>query len=260
MARIILIITSLLTLGAVVLGVQNRAAFIDTRSEKDDHNESIRATLDATEEVIAELREVQQSVTDTEGERDVARVGTEETSRKIGNVEAQITSVDEKIKQKENRIAEVENALKPWAGMTIENLNDRLDEMKKDVADREEEIAILEKEIQLAQAAVDANRSTISDYQLRQRARSDAIGLDGSEATVTAVNPDWGFVIVNAGRNRGIPGNAKLIVKRGSEVIGQLKIVSLEPNMLVADIVQDTLNKGAQVLPGDRVVFDTGVN
>ncbi len=259
MAKLVLIITSVLGLAAIGLGFVNRGSFIEVRNQKISDNESIQDYLNQTDEAITLLEGVQQQVTGAEGERDEALVGVDETGRKVENVKTQISGVDTKVKTKQNEITKIEKTLEPWDGIDISTLNDKLDGMKKNVADKEEEIAVLEREIEVAQSAVSANENTIAGYQTKQRARSAAISLDGSEATIQAVNNDWGFVVVNVGRSRGVPKNSRLLVKRGGEQIGRLAIVSIEPSMLIANIVQDSLKKGARVLPGDKVVFETGV-
>lgn len=260
MARLILIIASALMLGSIVVGFMNRSSFITLRAEKDDANKAINSTLDQTSEVISELEDVQKSVNTTEDERDVARVGTEEANRKVDSTTAQINQREQEIKGKENRIAEIEKALEPFKGITLETLNDTLDEMKKEVADLEEEIATSEKELEVTTAKVNANQATIDDYANKQAERSRKIALDSIEGTITAVNNDWGFVVINVGRNRGLDPDAALLIKRGNENIGKLSVRSIEPNMVVADIMTESLKQGARVMPGDRVVFKTGVN
>ena len=53
-----------------------------------------------------------------------------------------------------------------------------------------------------------------------------------------------------------VSGDSELIVKRGTEIVGKLSIVSIEPRLTVADILQNTLKPGARILPGDKVIFE----
>ncbi|MEM0896541.1 MAG: hypothetical protein AAGJ79_06610, partial [Verrucomicrobiota bacterium] len=75
------------------------------------------------------------------------------------------------------------------------------------------------------------------------------------EATITAVNNDYGVVVLRAGKEQGVDSESKLIIKRGPSVVGALNIVSVEPNLTVASIDQDSVGKDTLVLPGDRVFF-----
>ena len=73
------------------------------------------------------------------------------------------------------------------------------------------------------------------------------------EGVVTAVNKDWGFVLVNIGKDQGVEGDSELIVERDGIRIGNLSVVSIQPGLTVADISQKGLSKAVE--PGDKVVF-----
>lgn len=45
--------------------------------------------------------------------------------------------------------------------------------------------------------------------------RAQKLALNGLVATVIAVNKEWGFVMINAGRQHGVSPDASLLVKRG---------------------------------------------
>ena len=100
------------------------------------------------------------------------------------------------------------------------------------------------------------NDTTIQTFSQRQAERSQGISLNGTEGTITAVNWDLGFVVINIGKNQGVGADSELIVKRGSEIVGKLTISSIEPRLTVADIRQDTIRDGARIIPGDRVIFE----
>jgi hypothetical protein len=100
------------------------------------------------------------------------------------------------------------------------------------------------------------NRGVITRLQEKQRDRDIGITRNAMEATITAVNQDWGFAVINIGKNQGVTADSELIVKRGNQIVGKLTIVSIEPRLTVGDIRQDTLKKGARILPGDRVIFE----
>ena len=76
---------------------------------------------------------------------------------------------------------------------------------------------------------------------------------NATEGTVTAVNRDWGFVVINVGQRQGVEGDSSLIVKRAGQRIANLNIVEVKPNITVADIRQKALSGVVQ--PGDQVIF-----
>ena len=72
----------------------------------------------------------------------------------------------------------------------------------------------------------------------------------------TSTNPhkDWGFVLVNIGKDQGVQGDSELIVQRDGIRIGNLNVVSIQPGLTVADINQKGLS--GSVEPGDKVIFE----
>ena len=76
---------------------------------------------------------------------------------------------------------------------------------------------------------------------------------DNFRARVVQSDPTFGFVTINAGNTSGVATGATLDVKRGGDVIAQLKVTNVEQRYAVADIVEGTLAAGTQVQQGDTV-------
>ena len=89
-----------------------------------------------------------------------------------------------------------------------------------------------------------------------QMERAQKLALNGMVATVIAVNKEWGFVMVNAGRAHGVSGESSLLVKRGNSRVARLRIVNLQDTVSVCDVVKDSLIKGIKIQPGDKVIFE----
>ena len=255
MSRILLILTSVLAIAGIVLGLGKRSALIEAREGKNTANDSAREVLNETDELVNKMEEEIEKIDGAKEEREVAQVGADEANRKIGQMKSQIAAKTQQIEAKQARIDEVRRALKPFEGVTPENLNDRLADLEREATEKEESVAALQQEIQIAQSAATRKLSEMSAYEVGQKDRTAAIALQSKEATVTAVNPDFGFAIVNAGTGIGVPPDAEVFVRRGSERVGELKIRELNTSMLVADILDN-----ASVQPGDRVIFKTKVN
>ena len=123
----------------------------------------------------------------------------------------------------------------------------------------EEQNKKAEYEAQLAGAAQlkQEQVSRVKEEENYQVARAQKLSLNGLVATVIAVNADWGFVMVNAGRQNGVSADSSLLVKRGNSRIARLRIVNLQDNVVVADVVKESLLAGFKVQPGDKVIFES---
>ncbi|MFK5923975.1 MAG: hypothetical protein QM496_17500 [Verrucomicrobiota bacterium] len=184
---------------------------------------------------------------------------------------AELSALAQALKRQESTIAksteelakidiqqkEIDLAVKKLDGITsVAELIEKEKGLKDTLA--EKQAAKAESDTKLAastkiSAAVETQVRTLEKNQIE---RAKTIALNGLEATVVAVNKNWGFVMVNAGMSLGVSGSSSLLVKRGEELIARLRIVTLAPDMVVADVVPDSIAKGARVMPGDKVIFE----
>lgn len=87
----------------------------------------------------------------------------------------------------------------------------------------------------------------------RYRAGITKQGLTGK---ILAVNPGWNFVVLSVGDRQGAASGGNMIVTRGGEAIGRVRITSIEPSTSIADIVPGSVRKGVTIQPGDAVVYE----
>ena len=120
--------------------------------------------------------------------------------------------------------------------------------LKAQVAEQEAVVAELQKK--LDQANTD-RAALVKDKQDR------AAGLmrPGQEGRILAVNPAWNFVVLNIGDKNNVANNAELLVKRGNQLIGKVRITSVEPSTSIADIVANSVPSGTSIAPGDHVIY-----
>ena len=78
---------------------------------------------------------------------------------------------------------------------------------------------------------------------------------NGLEGRILAVNPAWNFVVLSLGDRNGVVNNAEMLIKRGSQLIGKVRITSVEPSSSIADIVANSVTRGLSVQPGDTVIY-----
>jgi len=133
-------------------------------------------------------------------------------------------------------------------GQYVTNLNDQRKSLK---AKHEELVAIsggLKNEVV-------KNNVRIADFDKRQKERARSLRGNSVSSLITAVNYNWGFVIVKPHPQSTITDTSKLIVVRGSNHVGRLKINAIEANRVIADIDYDSVVPGFRIRTGDRVIL-----
>ena len=76
---------------------------------------------------------------------------------------------------------------------------------------------------------------------------------DGIEGSILAVDPEWGFVVLNVGEQDGVRENGELMISRGGKLVGKVQISSVETDRSIANVMPGWLQTDIQV--GDEVLY-----
>jgi hypothetical protein len=79
----------------------------------------------------------------------------------------------------------------------------------------------------------------------------------GLTGTILAVNQAWNFVVLSMGDRQGVVPNAEMLVQRGNQYLGKVRVTSVEPSTSIADILVRTVPRGFTVMPGDQVIYQS---
>ena len=130
-----------------------------------------------------------------------------------------------------------------------------------------EEMSTLETELEetktLLAAAQDRNtglEAQISEYRRKEESRQKSQMRQGIQGTILAVNQAWNFVVLSIGDRQGVVSNAEMLVQRGGQLIGKVRVTSVEPSTSIADIIVRTVPRGFSVMPGDTVIYPSQKN
>ena len=258
MLKILLIISAAVLLASTVLSYKNREAYIADREERLRINLNIDSLLrEFEEELDPELVTSFELRMKTEGELAQHSADLEQANLDITKLNSEIGSLNTKMKPIDEEIAEAEKAVETmrekFPGVTLENVADTLKKFESDLDDAKKELTVKLAEIDIVSKKVAANQTRIEKAKQVQADRLASITRNALVGSVTAVNGDWGFVVVNIGKDQGVENDAELIVKRGERRIATLKIVSIQPGLTVADINQKDIS--GDVVQGDSVIF-----
>ena len=121
----------------------------------------------------------------------------------------------------------------------------KVDKLTQQVAADNAEQKILEDQLQAAAKQVSDLKIDINNIGKPSRMPP---GISGK---VTFVNTTWNFVVLNVGLSNGVIPNGELVVYRGRDFLGKVKVTSAEDNTAVADIIPGSK---ADIQVGDDVL------
>jgi myosin heavy subunit len=261
MKKFVMILAGLAMIGAVAVGLINKGDREDILAELKglvisvkDVTEKLGAAEDKREDTLEKETQAKdgrnQAAAAVEGVKQELKI----VERALEDVEAEIKKVE--IEQKEIDLA-VQRVFPDGNIKSAEELRMTLTMHKDTLTERQNKKAELIAQMEAANQAKQVQISKVREEEKYQNQRAQKLTVGGLVATVTAVNNEWGFVMVNAGQAHGVSPDASLLVKRGNSRIGRLRIVNLEATSTIADVVDDSIVPGINVQPGDKVIFET---
>lgn len=163
--------------------------------------------------------------------------------------EAEFSDLDKTMAEVKAALAGLDN------DVTLENLPDKVKQVEDDKAAKQKKLEDLETLATGAEKSLTTSRSDLDRLAKRIVERSSRIGKNSMEAVVTAVNQDWGFLVIGAGSNSGFTPQTALLVERDGRKIGRVRPSSIEPTQTIAEIDLESIASGVRLQPGDRVIL-----
>ena len=244
---------------SIGLSVNNRTTLKETRTERIKNNDLIVGVLNEIKQeddpaLIASYEALyaqEVRLAESKANTDTHNVNIKRLDNEIAGLNSEKAPVDKKIATAENAVKEISER---FPGTTLQNVAEKIKQLESDLETAKQDLATRKTELEVVNKKVAANEVRIEKAEKVQTDRLSSIGRNATEGLITAVNTDWGFVLVNIGKDQGVQGDSQLIVQRDGIRIGNLNVVSIQPGLTVADINQKGLS--GSVEPGDIVIFE----
>ena len=174
------------------------------------------------------------------------------------NAEAE-KNQDELATQKDALLAQ----LRSVPGLEDADMENAVDTLRSKVQGKAEDIAKLSEQNKKLTGQRKELNQAVSEATVEFNSKKEAndkfmetYSKNGVEYTVAAVNPQWHFVVFNAGEDSGFyPGDTTpLLVQRNGVAITTLRIVSVSGGQIVAEYDESTLPRGVTLEVGDQVL------
>ena len=188
-------------------------------------------TLEQTKEDLAQTR---QELAETKDVLAQTRAELEVAQNQIVELNATIAQKDAQIAQANSRIDSLEQEK--------EGLQAQIDDLNTELAKKDDQINDLEAQVVTLDNIIKAIDEPTRPQKL--------IGLTGR---VLVVNPEWNFVVLDIGRSEGLVTSTELHVHRADQLVGKVRVNTVEENSAVADIVSDWVQ--TPLKEGDNVLI-----
>jgi predicted RNase H-like nuclease (RuvC/YqgF family) len=257
MGKLLLIVSIVFTFLSSVLGFLNKGKFSTAVEEISGLNSKLtqsqqtlaktegdlKSAKDAAAAATAEKEATAASLATAQGDLDKAKSQVTELTSQVTAKETQITQLTADVQAKDAKITELSSAQTGTAAEPAAEVQTQLQEK--------------ETLITKLQADLDSARTQTEELRKKEQDRAALKMRDGLQGRILAVNQAWNFVVLDLGDRNGVINNAELLVKRGSQLIGKVRITSVEPSTSIADIVANSVPGGLVIQPGDNVIYQS---
>ena len=257
MQKILIILAAVLSITSIGLGYMNRTKLLTAKNGIAAVTSDRDAAVKKAAAAAAELKAAQEKI--ASATKDVDKVSTQiselqsrlsKATSDQADLQKQLTQKDGDMAQlktdlaaKDTRIAELETK-----SSSATQTSPPQDDLKKQLTEKE----ILATSLQTKNKEMETQ---LSDLRQREALRKAKVMRTGLEGKVLAVNSSWNFVVISLGDRNGVVANSELLINRGGQLIGKVRITSVEPSTSIADIVVNSIRSGTSVQPGDTVIY-----
>ena len=258
MQKILIILAAILSISAIGLGYLNRSNLLKEKSltatalaDRDNaakKAEAEAAELKAVQEKLSSFNENTQKTesqfADLQARLDKANANLTDLQSQLARKDSDLTQGKQDLAAKDARIAELEAK-----SNTTAQPSSAQDDVKKQLQEKDILNGSLQAKLKDAEAQ-------LMDLRQREAQRKSKVMRSGLEGRILAVNSSWNFVVISLGDRNGVINNAELLIKRGSQLVGKVRVTSVEPSTSIADIVVNSVRSGLSVQPGDTVIYN----
>ncbi|NBB94713.1 MAG: hypothetical protein GVY16_03135 [Planctomycetes bacterium] len=235
-------------------------------------NELAAALGRKNQALTAERETLQSQLADVRAERDAASNKASELAVKLGQAQNNIGIITTKLTDVEKTL-DAQRATNESLSEELQGAYERLNKAREDKAlladnlkEAEKRIDLLQKNLRLAQrqredqkAELEHLNTKIRDLERRvpgavAAAETEPIAPPGIAGTITAV--EGNLASANVGSAHGVKDGMMLIVYRGDQFVGHLKVEEVEVNESAGMVV----NKRLDPIQGDRITSSTSLN
>jgi hypothetical protein len=229
--------------GYLVIGKYNteKDNFTEVSHERDSAKLQVTKAKTENDTLTAAKAAVDTELTDTKTKVDDLTAKLTAAQKDSDDAKTAVQTAQAATKDATDKLAQVNVTL---GNMTPEAAVAAIKKATDDLTANQSEEKILQDQVQ----ALNTNIEELKKDLTNEKRSYIPPGVTGQ---ITYVNRPWNFVVLNIGLNNGVVPNGELIVYRGKNFLGKIKISSAEETTSVGDILPDTK---ADIQIGDNVL------
>ena len=145
---------------------------------------------------------------------------------------------------------EAQQELSRWQALGVHP--EQISQLKNDLREASEARAALADERKIFLRSIEHLQARLDRFENPNDTPVEMPGLKGS---VVAVDAKWNFVLLDVGESQGAKANGIVMVRRGDKLLGKARIVTVDQNRSIANLLPEWRQGDVAVAEGDKVLY-----
>ena len=250
MLRLALILALLVSIGGLAVSeFHTKPKVVDLNERLTSTEANLAQTTEAKNKAEAEAKnqkaiadKASRELTETKASLETASTEAEQQRGRAERLQNDLT----KVTRDKN---EAQQTLARWDALGVQP--EQISQLRTDLKATTEARDVLADEKKILTRNIEKLQAALDTFQGRER----PIEMPGLKGQVAAVDPRWKFLVLNVGENQGAKERGVVIVRRGDKLVGKARIVSVEANRSIANLLPKWQQPGTEIQAGDTILF-----
>lgn len=257
MTKVLFILSAVVMLVSSFFAYQNGREFAGVRTKVATLGNEIKTEEASDKKLIASVGVIRGDITRVQGEVDTEAEKLKAQKNRLAQADGDLVRTQEELQVKSAKQKELADKLdKLPKDVKVETLSENINLLKKEKLEFESLTESKKKEVAAEEEKVAGIQKRVDDVLHKIEERRHNFDRNSLSARILAVNHDWGFVVIETGKNAGLTEETKLIVTRGIQTVGKVSVLTVDGTRAVASIMPNVVASGEEILPGDRVILE----
>ncbi len=203
------------------------------------------------------LKETQDTLAATQATLAETEKKLSEEQTKVLDLTTKLTETTTKLETAQTQLADAQGKLQTVSaeldGIKKELGNDSISGLRSQIADYAEKASNLDGQVNALTLQKTDLEGKVADLEAKLNYKTTATAPLELDCKVVAINKQWNFVVLDAGKSKNLFEGVEMTIYRGKEFVGKVKTVSVDEETSVADILPEWAKSEIQV--GDQALF-----
>ena len=265
MKAILYVVAILAMGGAAFFAFSQSGKFTEKQKERLSTIADNKSTISKAEGAESEIKKEKALLVASQDKQEQVTNSIEKLKTEGSTLGSDASKLDDEMKVQAEEFTQLEKTLEEvkaalvglGTDVNLDNLAEKIAEIEESKTEKTKKLEELDTVAGGAEKTLATNRAEADRLTTRGIERNARIARNSMQAIVTAVNQDWGFLVIGAGSNSGFTPQTSLLVERDGRKIGRVRPSAIEKTQTIAEIDLESLAPGVRLQPGDRVILAT---